>query len=44
MRATLAADGRDDRALESAISQLSMEPSVTAVRWNVLTEPEEADL
>ena len=44
VRATLAADGRDDRALESAISQLSMEPSVTAVRWNVLTEPEEADL
>jgi putative Mg2+ transporter-C (MgtC) family protein len=44
VRATLTADGRDDRALESAISQLSMEPSVTSVRWDVLTEPEEVDL
>ena len=40
MRATLAADGRDDRALETAISQLSMEPSVTAVRWDALPERE----
>lgn len=38
VRATLAADGRDDRALETAISQLSMEPSVTAVRWDALPE------
>ncbi|MGX9293927.1 MgtC/SapB family protein [Tsukamurella paurometabola] len=44
VRATLAADGRDDRALETAISQLSMEPSVTAVRWDALPEREEADL
>ncbi|GAA1012343.1 MULTISPECIES: MgtC/SapB family protein [Tsukamurella] len=44
VRATLTADGRDDRAMESAISQLSMEPSVTSVRWDVLPEPQEADL
>ncbi|QKT09277.1 MgtC/SapB family protein [Gordonia sp. X0973] len=36
VRATLTADGRDDSALESAISQLSMDPSVTAVRWNAI--------
>lgn len=44
VRATLAADGRDDRALETAISRLSMEPSVTAVRWDALPEHEPAHL
>jgi putative Mg2+ transporter-C (MgtC) family protein len=27
------AEHRDDKQLESAISRLSMEPSVTSVRW-----------
>jgi putative Mg2+ transporter-C (MgtC) family protein len=31
--------GRDDVALESAVSRLSLEPSVSAVTWNVV-EPE----
>ncbi|WP_019200738.1 MgtC/SapB family protein [Tsukamurella sp. 1534] len=44
VRATLTSDGRDDRGLETAISQLSMEPSVTAVRWDVLTARDEEDL
>ncbi|BDH55914.1 MgtC/SapB family protein [Tsukamurella sp. PLM1] len=44
VRATLTAEERDDRALESAISQLSMDPSVTAVRWDALPEREESDL
>lgn len=44
VRATLGADGRDDRALETAISQLSMDPAVTAVRWDVLTEEPAAGL
>ena len=33
VRAELSADHRDDKQLESAISRLSMEPSVTSVRW-----------
>ncbi|GAB3132373.1 MgtC/SapB family protein [Tsukamurella serpentis] len=44
VRATLSGEERDDRALESAISALSMEPSVTAVRWDSLPEPESVSL
>lgn len=44
VRATLTAEARDDRELETAISRLSMQPSVTAVRWDVLSDPQEADL
>jgi putative Mg2+ transporter-C (MgtC) family protein len=33
VRAELSAEHRDDKQLESAISRLSMEPSVTSVRW-----------
>ncbi|WP_236788022.1 MgtC/SapB family protein [Amycolatopsis sp. GM8] len=33
VRAELSADQRDDKQLESAISRLSLEPSVTSVRW-----------
>ena len=35
---TVTADHRDDRQLEAAISRLSLEPTVTAVSWTVLTE------
>ena len=28
--------GRDDVALEAAVSRLSLEPSVSAVTWNVI--------
>jgi putative Mg2+ transporter-C (MgtC) family protein len=38
VRASLSADHRDDKQLESAISRLSMEPAVTSVRW--AAEPE----
>ncbi|WP_406633440.1 MgtC/SapB family protein [Amycolatopsis sp. WGS_07] len=31
--AELSADQRDDKQMESAVSRLSMEPSVTSVRW-----------
>lgn len=44
VRATLTADERDDRSLESAISQLSLEPSVSSVRWDVLTDRVVEDL
>lgn len=33
VRAELVSDQRDDRQMESAVSRLSMEPSVTSVRW-----------
>ncbi|WP_158888826.1 MgtC/SapB family protein [Amycolatopsis anabasis] len=33
VRAELAGDQRDDAQMESAVSRLSMEPSVTSVRW-----------
>ncbi|MGV9295720.1 MULTISPECIES: MgtC/SapB family protein [Amycolatopsis] len=33
VRAELSADQRDDKQMESAVSRLSMEPSVTSVRW-----------
>jgi putative Mg2+ transporter-C (MgtC) family protein len=31
--------GRDDVALEAAVSRLSLEPSVTSVTWNVVESP-----
>ncbi len=31
--------GRDDVALEAAVSRLSLEPSVSSVTWNVVEEP-----
>ncbi|OLM31788.1 Mg(2+) transport ATPase protein C [Pseudonocardia sp. Ae717_Ps2] len=37
VRADLAADHRDDTQMESAVSRLSLEPSVTSVRWDVRT-------
>lgn len=33
VRAELWADQRDDKQMESAVSRLSLEPSVTSVRW-----------
>jgi putative Mg2+ transporter-C (MgtC) family protein len=36
--AEFTSDGRDDVALESVVSQLSLEPSVSSVTWNA-TEP-----
>jgi len=35
VRAELAADQRDDKQMESAVSRLSLEPAVTSVRWDV---------
>ena len=35
--AELTSDQRDDKQMESAVSRLSLEPSVTSVRWNVRT-------
>lgn len=32
-------EGRDDLALEQAVSRLSLEPSVTSVSWAVLEVP-----
>jgi putative Mg2+ transporter-C (MgtC) family protein len=37
VRAALTADQRDDKQMEAAISRLSLEPSVTSVRWQVDT-------
>jgi putative Mg2+ transporter-C (MgtC) family protein len=34
--AELSRYGRDDVALEAAVSRLSLEPTVTSVSWNVL--------
>jgi putative Mg2+ transporter-C (MgtC) family protein len=33
VRAELVGDQRDDRQMESAVSRLSLEPSVTSIRW-----------
>ncbi|MFI5776283.1 MgtC/SapB family protein [Nocardia sp. NPDC051570] len=35
VRAELVGDHRDDRQMESAVSRLSLEPSVTSVGWNI---------
>jgi putative Mg2+ transporter-C (MgtC) family protein len=40
VRAELTGDHRDDRQMESAVSRLSLEPSVTGVGWNI---PENAE-
>jgi putative Mg2+ transporter-C (MgtC) family protein len=37
VRAELVGDQRDDAQMESAVSRLSLEPSVTSVRWEVVT-------
>jgi putative Mg2+ transporter-C (MgtC) family protein len=36
VRAELVGDQRDDAQMESAVSRLSLEPSVTSVRWEVM--------
>jgi putative Mg2+ transporter-C (MgtC) family protein len=38
VEAELQRQGRDDVALESAVSRLSLEPHVTSVSWNVIEE------
>lgn len=38
VRAELAGDQRDDKQMESAVSRLSLEPSVTSVRWQVASD------
>lgn len=43
VRAALAADQRDDKQMESAVSRLSLEPSVTSVRWQVHTPDPDRD-
>ncbi|WP_226366991.1 MgtC/SapB family protein [Pseudonocardia sp. ICBG162] len=37
VRAALSAEHRDDKQMESAVSRLSLEPSVSSVRWQVHT-------
>lgn len=41
--AELSAERRDDRLLEQAVSRLSLEPSVSAVSWTVLSDDEPDD-
>ncbi len=43
VRAALTAEQRDDKQMESAVSRLSLEPSVTSVRWRVHTPAEPRD-
>lgn len=43
VRARLAAEQRDDKQLENAISRLSLEPSVTSVRWHIDTHDYDPD-
>jgi putative Mg2+ transporter-C (MgtC) family protein len=40
VEAELQSLGRDDVALEGAVSRLSLEPSVASVSWNVMEEAE----
>jgi putative Mg2+ transporter-C (MgtC) family protein len=40
VRAELIGDQRDDRQMESAVSRLSLEPSVTSIRWAAHDHPE----
>ncbi|MRH92239.1 MgtC/SapB family protein [Nocardia sp. SYP-A9097] len=40
VRAELTGDRRDDRQMESAVSRLSLEPSVTSVGWRTVPQPE----
>ncbi|MFC7755695.1 MgtC/SapB family protein [Tsukamurella soli] len=44
VRAALTSDERNDRAMESTITQLSMEPAVTRVSWNVITATPQKEL
>jgi putative Mg2+ transporter-C (MgtC) family protein len=46
VRAELVGDQRDDRQMESAVSRLSLEPSVTSIRWasDDLPETKPADI
>jgi putative Mg2+ transporter-C (MgtC) family protein len=44
VRAELSADQRNDKQMESAVSRLSLEPSVTSVRWETeLSYPDSDD-
>jgi putative Mg2+ transporter-C (MgtC) family protein len=44
VRAELSANQRDDKQMESAVSRLSLEPSVTSVRWETeLSDPDSDD-
>lgn len=43
VRAELSSDQRDDRQMETAVSRLSLEPSVTSVRWQVRDDDHEAE-
>jgi len=40
VRAELIGDQRDDRQMESAVSRLSLEPSITSIRWASDDHPE----
>ncbi len=40
VRAELVGEQRDDRQMEAAVSRLSLEPSVTSIRWIADTHPE----
>ncbi|RJO73452.1 MgtC/SapB family protein [Nocardia panacis] len=42
VRAELVGDQRDDRQMESAVSRLSLEPSVTSVGWHISVGADEA--
>ncbi|MEV5832523.1 MgtC/SapB family protein [Nocardia sp. NPDC052112] len=43
VRAELAGDQRDDRQMESAVSRLSLEPSVTSVGWHISSDDTDSD-
>ncbi|MFE4460780.1 MgtC/SapB family protein [Nocardia tengchongensis] len=43
VRAELTGDRRDDRQMESAVSRLSLEPSVTSVGWRTVAQPVETE-
>lgn len=43
IRATLVGSGRQDEALEGIVSRLSLEPSVTAVSWEVVGQATDAE-
>jgi putative Mg2+ transporter-C (MgtC) family protein len=44
VRADLIASARDDAHLEQAVSRLSLEPSVSAVTWGVLSDDEDDEV
>ncbi|XVV06495.1 MgtC/SapB family protein [Actinosynnema sp. CA-248983] len=43
VRAELSGDQRDDRQMESTVSRLSLEPSVTSVRWQASEQAADED-